>query len=75
MNQNEIDLVKGQIKSKIRKGDYITLGEMISENQETARSRFRRGNYKAVMAMKQIVESREKLIEDFNSEQKKEVNS
>lgn len=65
MNIIDTDRIKGQIKRKIKSGDYITLGRMINCNKETARSRYRRSNTEAVLAMQKIIKSREFLISEF----------
>ena len=57
-----------EIKSKIRYGDYTTLGEMFKIPTATMKSRFLRGDEKAAEAMTKIIESREKLIEDFRKQ-------
>ena len=62
MQQIEIDLIKGQILERIRKGDYIILGELLNVPQDTARTRFRRNKENAVLTMKNIVENREEFI-------------
>lgn len=57
-----------QIKEKIQYGDYITLGKMFKIPTATIKSRFLRGDEKASEAMIKIIESREKLIEDFRKQ-------
>lgn len=57
-----------QIKEKIQYGDYITLGKMFKIPTATIKSRFLRGDEKAAEAMTKIIESREKLIEDFKKQ-------
>jgi hypothetical protein len=57
-----------QIKEKIQYGDYITLGKMFKIPTATIKSRFLRGDEKAAEAMIKIIESREKLIEDFRQQ-------
>lgn len=75
MNQMDIDRIKGQIKSKIRKGDYVTLSQMLGVNQDTARTQFRRDKPPAVLAMKQIIISREEMIESYKPQKEKEDNT
>ena len=67
MNKKETDRIKGQIHKKIRKGDYVTLGEMLIENQETARTKYRRGKPEAVLAMQKIVSTRESLVSKYRN--------
>lgn len=57
-----------EIKEKIQYGDYTTLGKMFKIPTATIKSRFMRGDEKAVEAMTKIIESREKLIEDFRKQ-------
>lgn len=57
-----------QIKEKIQYGDYITLGKMFNLPTSTTKSRFLREEDKAVKAMQKIIESREKLIEEFKQQ-------
>lgn len=57
-----------QIKSKIKYGDYNVLGEMLGTTVAAAKMRFMRGDEKAIEAMQNIIEAREKLIENFNQE-------
>lgn len=53
------------LKKKIRYGDYGTLGQMLGINPDAAKMRFLRNDDKALYAMTLIVQSRERLIEDF----------
>ena len=55
-----------QIKSKIKYGDYNVLGEMLEITVAAAKMRFMRNDEKAIEAMKNIIETRESLIENFN---------
>lgn len=57
-----------QIKTKIQYGDWITLGRMFNLPTSTTKSRFLREDVKTVSAMLKIIESREKLIEEFKQQ-------
>ncbi|MGV9003992.1 hypothetical protein [Flavobacterium sp.] len=60
-----------QIKEKVQYGDYNVLQHLINApTVAAARARFLRGDDNAIEAMKQIQQNREKLIENFKSEQK-----
>jgi hypothetical protein len=54
-----------EIKHKLQYGDYTTLAKMFNISPATIKSRFLRGDEKAAEAMIKIIESREKLVEDF----------
>jgi len=67
MNIIDVDRIKGQIQQKIKNGDYITLGQLIKCNKETARTRYRRGKKEAVLAMQMIINNREALITSYTN--------
>ncbi|WP_435138830.1 hypothetical protein [Formosa sp. A9] len=69
MKEEEILELKAQLNSKIVKGDYIVLGQLLDLDSHAARMRFKRGKEDAVTGMKEIVENREALIESFKSKQ------
>lgn len=52
----------GILKTKVKRGDFKTLGAMLQINSDTARKRFSRKNKEAVAKMKLIIDAREKLI-------------
>lgn len=56
---------KDEIEKKLQYGDYTTLAQILRTTTEAARKRFERLNPRAIEAMDKIVESREKLIEQF----------
>lgn len=56
-----------QLKSKIKYGDYVTVGEMIGCYPDKAKMRIRRNNTKALEALQAVIESREQLIKDFQT--------
>lgn len=65
MKTNEIVRIKEQILPRIRKGDFITLGEMLGISQDNARMRFIRNKEDVVVALQALVLFREQLIERF----------
>lgn len=65
MELTEIIAIKQELKPNIRKGDYITLGEMLSTTPETARKRFERDNEESVLAVKIIISERIKMIASY----------
>lgn len=68
MEIEEIQSLKAELKPKMKLGDYVTLAEMLGVAQNTAAMRYRRDNEEAVLAMKQIIESRESLINKFKQD-------
>jgi hypothetical protein len=59
-----------QIKNNIQYGDYNTLQKLLkAKTVAAARMRFLREDEDAVKAMQTIQENREKLIEDFTTDQ------
>jgi len=69
MELEEIIKLKQELKPKMELGDYITLGKILVLAQNTARQRYLRNNEEAVLAMKEIIESREALINKFKKDQ------
>lgn len=57
-----------EIKSKLQYGDYTTLAKMFNLPMATIKSRFLRGDEKATEAIVKIINSREKLIEEFKQQ-------
>jgi hypothetical protein len=57
-NSNTVRLNE-QIESKIRRGDFITLGKILGVEQNTARMQFKRGKEIAITVMNDILENRE----------------
>lgn len=56
-----------EIKSKLQYGDYTTLGQMLGVPPTTAKMRFLRGDDEAKEALEKIIQTREKLIDDFKN--------
>jgi len=65
MKTEEILSLKKELSRKMELGDYVTLGKILGLAQQTARMRYLRHNEEAVLAMKEIIESREALINKF----------
>ena len=55
---------KTEIISKMKSGDWITLGLKLNCDSNTARMRFKRDNSEALLAMELIVTSRENVINE-----------
>ncbi len=68
MELDEILALKEELKSRMKLGDYVTLSEMLGVPQNTAAMRYRRHNEEAVLFMKEIIESREALINKFKKD-------
>jgi hypothetical protein len=68
MELEEIIKLKKKLKPRMELGDYVTLGKMFNIAQNTARARYLRSNEEAVLAMKEIIESREELINKFKKD-------
>ena len=68
MEIEEIQSLKAELKAKMKLGDYVTLAEMLGVAQNTAAMRYRRDNEEAVLAMKEIIDSRENLIKKYKKE-------
>lgn len=73
MELNELVRLKEQIKPRIEKGDFVVVGKMLSISQENARVRFGRNKEQEILAMKAVVESREKLIEEYKKQVLQEI--
>ena len=55
-----------QLKPKMQLGDYDLVAEMVgAKSREAAKMRLRRGDKKALEALKTLIEKREEIIEDF----------
>jgi len=55
-----------QLKPKIRIGDYDLVAEMINaKSRDAVKQKLRRGNEKALEALKTLIEKREEIIQDF----------
>lgn len=67
MEQKQIEVIKNRIKSKIEKGDFITLSKVLDIPRSTAVSRYVRNNEVAVIIMRKIVTEREKLIKKLKA--------
>ena len=68
MELNELVRLKEQIKPKIEKGDFVVVGKMLGISQENARMRFARNKEQEILAMKALVENRERLIEEYQKQ-------
>jgi len=68
MELQEIIRLKQKLKARMELGDYVTLGKMFGIAQNTARARYLRDNEEAVLAIKEIIESREALINKFKKD-------
>jgi hypothetical protein len=62
MEQKQIQLIKSRIKSKIEKGDYITLSKVLDVKRNTAVSRFERNDMNTVLTMEKLVSEKANLI-------------
>lgn len=65
MELTQILEIKQVLKLNIRKGDYVILGEMMGMARTAAHKRYERNKEDAVLAMKEIVDNRIKLISRF----------
>ena len=70
MDLKQIESVKSELKEKIDKGDFMTLSKILNVKPNTARARYRRNNTKAVLLLKKIVTSKEKLINKLKEQNK-----
>lgn len=68
MENSQIVRLKEQVKEKMEKGDFLTLGKMLEVAQDTARVRFNRDNEIAVKAMEKIVNNRESFIDQYKKD-------
>ncbi|HLF52255.1 hypothetical protein [Flavobacterium sp.] len=57
-----------QIKSKLKYGDYNTLGQILGITSDAAKMRFNRKDLNAMEAMIKIIQSREDLIREYQPE-------
>ncbi|MDD2819825.1 MAG: hypothetical protein PHW29_01045 [Flavobacterium sp.] len=62
MEQKQIEVIKSTIKTKIDRGDFVTLSKILEVPQITARARYRRDNEDTVLIMRKIIEEKQKLI-------------
>ena len=58
----------GHIRSRLRYGDYVLLGELLGISSDAAKKRLSRKNKAAIAAMLTIIENRERFIEKYRSE-------
>lgn len=65
MKVDNLQSVKQKIK--IERGDFITLSKILNVPYQTAISRYHRNNFEAVMLMRKINTSREKLIKKLKN--------
>lgn len=56
-----------QIKQKTQYGDFQILAKALGISPEAAKMRFRRGDEKALQIIQNIVENREKLIQELSA--------
>ena len=56
-----------EIKQRVQYGDYTTLGKVLETTSDAAKKRLLRGDQKAREAMIKIIESRENLIKEFQT--------
>lgn len=72
MSKNNSVLKSGQkiidLKSQLKYGDYITLGEILGCAPDAAKKRFERGNQQAYDALCAIVDMREELKKEFQNQ-------
>ena len=68
MQTSDTAKLKAEIDPKVKKGDFITLGEMIGVPQNTARMRYKRDDADAILAMKKIVDTRDQLIKSYSKQ-------
>lgn len=57
-----------QIKEKIKHGDYNTLGLVLGISSDAAKMRFKRNDANATEILIKIIEMRENLIKEFQSD-------
>ncbi len=57
----------GHIKSQIRYGDYVLLGELLGTTPDAAEKRLLRRDKAAIAVILAIIESRERLIKEYQS--------
>lgn len=57
-----------EIKSKLKYGDYNTLGQILGITSDAAKMRFNRKDLNAMEAMVKIIQSREDLIREYQPE-------
>lgn len=69
MELSEILDTKKLLKPNIRKGDYITLGEMLLIDKDAARKRYERNKEDAVIAMKGLIKDRLESVAAYYIEQ------
>ncbi len=67
MESESIVRLKEHIKPNIQKGDFVIVGKMLGISQDNARMRFQRNKEVAVLAMKELIETRENLIHKYRS--------
>jgi len=56
-----------QIKKETQYGDYTTLGKILGLPAATAKMRFLRGDEEARLALEKIIENRNKLIDEYKT--------
>lgn len=66
-NTNVLKCGQNNLESKLKYGDYTTLGIVLGCNADAAKKRFKRGNKQAEKALREIVENRERLIDKYQS--------
>jgi hypothetical protein len=54
-----------QIKTKIKYGDYGTLGQILGISPDAAKMRFNRKDLGAIDVMTKIIQTREELIREY----------
>lgn len=57
-----------ELESKMKYGDYESLASLLNCSRDAARKRFKRGNQKAIDALKKIIDSRESLLNNVTNE-------
>lgn len=60
-----------QIKIKMKYGDYNILGQILGITPDAAKMRFNRKDSKAIEAMIKIIESREEISKEYDSDRDK----
>ena len=61
-------MTSDQLKAKIKYGDYNTLGQILGITSDAAKMRFKRNDANATEILIKIIEMRENLIKEFQSD-------
>jgi hypothetical protein len=71
MQENKIIAIKSSIKQNISTGDYKILGKILGVSRGTASTQFERNKEIAVLAMREIIKNKQKLIERLKAKYNK----